>query len=198
MAYYHQEVYKNEHSVLHLIGKIRDQHSSGNALLSDSNLQQHQVRQNGSRKQISFAAFKNLFFVNIKTISTKEVNLSTKLHMNILKGLSKNEKLLKKLLWNSTETLFRNQVWNIHKIKSLIYCLFLNINTKISTLQQKYNIRGASPLVLVIPNYFCDNLKPAKLQISKPLTSNLNECAVCKPVFSITTCNLICQLNFNI
>ena len=141
---------------------------------------------------------KIFFFVNIKTISTKEVNLSTKLHMHILKGLSKNEKLLKKLLWNRTETLFRNQVWNIHKIKSLIYCLFLNINTKISTLQQKYNIRGASPLVLVIPNYFCDNLKPAKLQISKPLTSNLNECAVCKPVFSITTCNLICQLNFNI
>ena len=24
------------------------------------------------------------------------------------------------------------------------------------------------------------------------------ECPICKPVFSITTCNLICQLNFNI
>ena len=108
---------------------------------------------------------KIFFFVNIKikSISTKEVNLSTKQHSHILKGLSKNEKLLKKLLWNSTETLFRNQVWNIHKIKALIYCLFLNTNTKISTLQQKYSTRGASPLVLVIPNYFCDNLKPAKL-----------------------------------
>ena len=116
---------------------------------------------------------KIFFFVNIKSISTKEVNLSTKRHRHILKGLSKNEKLLKILLWNSTETLFRNQVWNIHKIKSLIYCLFLNTNTKISTLQQNYNNRGASPMVQLIPKYFCYNLKPAMLEISKPLISNL-------------------------
>ena len=62
----------------------------------------------------------------------------------------------------------------------------------------KYSNSGASPLVLVIPNYFCDNLKPAMLQISKPLTSNFVECAICKPAFSITTCNLICWFNFNI
>ena len=39
---------------------------------------------------------KTLFFVNIKNISIKEVNLSTKGHRHILKGQSKNEKLLKK------------------------------------------------------------------------------------------------------
>ena len=39
---------------------------------------------------------KTLFFVNIKSISIKEVNLSTKGHRHILKGQSKNEKLLKK------------------------------------------------------------------------------------------------------
>ena len=105
---------------------------------------------------------------------------------------------IKTILWNRTETLFRNQVWNIYKIYSLIYCLFLNTNTNISTFQQKYSNRGASPLVLVIPNYFCDNLKPPMLQISKPLTSNLVECAIYKPVFSVTTCNLICRFNFNI
>ena len=65
---------------------------------SDSDHQQHQVRQNGNRKQISFRAFKNSFFVNLKSISIKEGNLSTKGHRHILKGLSKNEKLLKKLL----------------------------------------------------------------------------------------------------
>ena len=36
--------------------------------------------------------------VNIKSISIKEVNLSTKGHRHILNGQSKNEKLLKKLL----------------------------------------------------------------------------------------------------
>ena len=41
---------------------------------------------------------KNLYFVNTKSISTKEVNLSTKGHRHILKGQSKNEKLLEKLL----------------------------------------------------------------------------------------------------
>ena len=39
---------------------------------------------------------KTLFFVNIKSISIKEVNLSTKGHRHILKGQSKNVKLLKK------------------------------------------------------------------------------------------------------
>ena len=185
-------------SVLHLIRKIRDQHSSCTALfltpISNSIKSDKMETESKSASHHS----KNLFFVNIKSVSTKEVNLSTKRHRHILKGQSKNEKLLKTILWNRTETLFRNQVWNIYKIYSLIYCLFLNTNTKISTLQHKYSNTGASPLVLVIPNYFCDNLKPPMLQISKPLTSNLVECAICKPVFSITTCNLICQFNFNI
>ena len=45
---------------------------------SDSNHQQHQVRWNGNRKQISFPTLKNSFFVNIKSVSIKEVNLPTK------------------------------------------------------------------------------------------------------------------------
>ena len=64
---------------------------------SDSNHQQHQLRQNRNRKKISFRAFKNSFFINIKSISIKEVKLSTKGHMHILIGQSKNEKLLKNL-----------------------------------------------------------------------------------------------------
>ena len=63
---------------------------------SDPNPQQYQVRQNGNRKQISFPAFKKSFFVNIMTNAIKEVNLSTKGYRHILKGQSKNEKLLKK------------------------------------------------------------------------------------------------------
>ena len=38
---------------------------------------------------------KTLFFINIKSISVKEVNLSTKGHRHILKDQSKNKKLLK-------------------------------------------------------------------------------------------------------
>ena len=56
------------------------------------------VRQNGNRKQIASEHSKTLLFINIRTISIKEVNLSTKGHMHILKGQSKNQKLLKKLL----------------------------------------------------------------------------------------------------
>ena len=59
---------------------------------------------------------KAFFFVNIKGISIKKVNLSIKEYRHILKGQLKNEKLLKKLLWNSNEALFWNQIWNIHKI----------------------------------------------------------------------------------
>ena len=40
---------------------------------------------------------KNLFFVNFKSISIKEADLSTKGHRHILKSQSKNEKLLKNL-----------------------------------------------------------------------------------------------------
>ena len=47
---------------------------------SDSDHHQ-QLRQNGKREQISFGAFKNSFFINIKSISIKEVKLSTKGHM---------------------------------------------------------------------------------------------------------------------
>ena len=39
---------------------------------------------------------KTLFFINIKRISIKGVNLSTKGHRHILKGQSTNEKLFKK------------------------------------------------------------------------------------------------------
>ena len=70
---------------------------------SDTNHQKHQVRQNGNRKQISFPAFKKSFFVNIKSISIEEVNLSTKRHRHILKGQSKNDKLLE----NFFETVLR-------------------------------------------------------------------------------------------
>ena len=41
---------------------------------------------------------KTPFFVNIKNISSKEVNLSTKGDRHILKGQSKNENLFKRLL----------------------------------------------------------------------------------------------------
>ena len=41
---------------------------------------------------------KAFFFVNIKGISIKKVNLSIKEYRHILKGQLKNEKLLKKLL----------------------------------------------------------------------------------------------------
>ena len=45
---------------------------------SDPDHHQHQLRQNGKREQISFGTFKNSFFINIKSISIKEVKLSTK------------------------------------------------------------------------------------------------------------------------
>ena len=41
---------------------------------------------------------KTLFFVNIKSMSIKQVNLSTKRHRPILKGQSKIENLLKNIL----------------------------------------------------------------------------------------------------
>ena len=63
---------------------------------------------------------KTPFFVNIKNISSKEVNLSTKGDMHILRSQSKNENLFKRLLWNSIEVLFWNQVWKIYKIYRLI------------------------------------------------------------------------------
>ena len=59
---------------------------------------------------------KILFVKNIESISIKEVNLSTKGQRHILKSLSKNEKLFKKLLWNSMDVLFWNQVWSTYKI----------------------------------------------------------------------------------
>ena len=81
-------------SVLHLIRKIRDQHSSCTALfltpISNSIKSDKMETESKSASQHS-----NLFFVNIKSISTKEVNLSTKRHRHILKGQSKNESLLK-------------------------------------------------------------------------------------------------------
>ena len=78
--------------------------------------------------------------------------------------------------------------------------LFLNVIRKISTLQQNHRNRCASPLVLLIPNYFRDNLKLAILQISNPLTSNLFWNVLFVSPFSQEqlTCNLICQINFNI
>ena len=51
---------------------------------------------------------KIFFFVNIKTISTKEVNLSTKLHMNILKGLSKTLKFLSVWYWKEESLIFQS------------------------------------------------------------------------------------------
>ena len=85
-------------SVLHLIRKIRDQHSSCTALFLTpiSNSIKSDKMETGSKSASHHS--KNLFFVNIKSVSTKEVNLSTKRHRHILKGQSKNEKLLKKLL----------------------------------------------------------------------------------------------------
>ena len=85
-------------SVLHLIRKIRDQHSSCTALfltpISNSIKSDKMETESKSTSHHS----KNLFFVNIKSVSTKEVNLLTKRHRHILKGQSKNKKLLKKLL----------------------------------------------------------------------------------------------------
>ena len=98
MAYCLKEVYKNEHSVLQLIPEIRDQYSSCTVFFltpaSNSIKSAKMERKSKSASQHS----KNLFFVNIKSISTKEVNLSTKPHRHVLKGQSENEKLLKKLL----------------------------------------------------------------------------------------------------
>ena len=122
-------------SVLHLIRKIRDQHSSCTALFMTPI--SHSIKSDKMETESKSASHhsKNIFFVNIKIVSTKEVNLSTKRHRHIPRSVKKWE-IIKKLLWNSTETLFLNQVWNIYKIWSLIYSLFLNTNTKISTLQQ--------------------------------------------------------------
>ena len=86
MAYYLEEVYKNEHSVLQLIPKIRDQYSSCAALFltpaSNSIKSAKMETESKSASQHSNI----LFFVNIKSISLKEENLSTKRHKHVLKG----------------------------------------------------------------------------------------------------------------
>ena len=79
MAYYHQDVYKNEQCPT-----FDSQDQRSNKMETESKSASHHS--------------KNLFFVNVKSVSTKEVNLSTKRHRHILKGQSKNDKLLKKLL----------------------------------------------------------------------------------------------------
>ena len=91
-------------------------------------------------------------------------------------------------------TLLRSNLKHLQNIE-LIYCLFLNTNKKISTHQQKYRNRSASPLVLLIPNYFCDNLKPAMLQISNPSWNVLFLSLFSQEQL---TCNLICQTNFSV
>ena len=78
-------------SVLHLIRKIRDQHSSCTALfltpISNSIKSDKMETESKSASHHS----KNIFFVNVRSVSTKEVNLSTKRHRHILKGQSKSE-----------------------------------------------------------------------------------------------------------
>ena len=79
-------------SVLHMIRKIRDQHSSCTALfLTPISNSIKSDKMETESKSASHHSKKN-FFVNIKSVSTKEVNLSTKRHRHILKGQSKNEK----------------------------------------------------------------------------------------------------------
>ena len=96
MAYYHHEVYKKEHSVLHFIPKIR--HSLCTALFLPPTTKSIKSDKMETERKSASQHSKNLFFINIKSFSIKEVNLSTKGHRHILKGQSKNEKLLKKLL----------------------------------------------------------------------------------------------------
>ena len=96
MAYYHQEVYKNEHSVLHFIPKIRYSLSTALFLTPTTNSIKSDKMETKSKSASKHS--KNPFFVNIKRISIKEVNLSTKGHKHNLKGQTKNEKLFKKLL----------------------------------------------------------------------------------------------------
>ena len=95
MAYYHQEVYKNEHSVLHFISKIRHSLSTALFLTPTTNSIKSEDKMETKSKSASKHS-NNPFFVNIKRISIKEVNLSTKEHKHNLKGQSKNAKLFKK------------------------------------------------------------------------------------------------------
>ena len=184
-------------SVLHLIRKIRDQHSSCTALFMTPI--SHSIKSDKMETESKSASHhsKNIFLVNIKIVSTKEVNLSTKRHRHIPRSVKKWEIIKKTSLKQYWDTLFKSSLKHLQNMELNLQSLFEHQYKNIHP-PTKYSNRGDSPLVLVIPNYFCDNLKPAMLQISKPLTSNLVECAICKPVFSITTCNLICQFNFNI
>ena len=106
---------------------------------------------------------------------------------------------LKSLFETVLGTLLKSNFKHLQIIE-LNLLLFLNVIRKISTLQQNHRNRCASPLVLLIPNYFRDNLKLAILQISNPLTSNLFWNVLFVSPFSQEqlTCNLICQINFNI
>ena len=153
-----------------------------------SNHQQHQVRQNENRKQISFWAFKNSFLVNIKSISIKEVNLSTKGHRHILKGQSKNEKLLKK---NSFETILRYS-FEIKFETSTKYRAWFNASS--STPIEKYPCSNKNIEIDVLHHWYylspitfvtIWNQQCFKYQNLWPLT--LLECAICKPVFPRTT-----------
>ena len=89
MAYYHQEVYKNEHSVLNFIPKIRN--SLWTALFmtpTPKSIKSDKMEMQS--KSASQHKKKKYFFVNTKSIPIKEKNLSTKGHRHILKGQSKN------------------------------------------------------------------------------------------------------------
>ena len=92
--------------------------------------------------------------------------------------------------------LFWNQDRNIQKIWSFIYFLFLNTSRKISTLKQKYRIIGTYLQLGLLEldgheqkqkPFFCDNWKPAMLEIGKPLTSDLIGMCFHNPVFPNTT-----------
>ena len=86
MAYYLEEVYKNEHSVLQLIPKIRDQYSSCTVLFLTPASNSIKSAKMETKSKSASQHSKKFFFVNIKSISIKEENLSTKRHKHILKG----------------------------------------------------------------------------------------------------------------
>ena len=136
---------------------------------SDPDHHQHQLRQNGKREQISFGAFKNSFVINIKSISNKEVKLSTKGHMQK----------------NSFEIVLR-------------YSFEIKFKTSTKYRAWFTTASSGTPIEKYHPPTTCTTYpqlllwKPTMLQISKPLTSNL--VGMC----CLLDCNLICQINFNI
>ena len=80
-------------SVLDLIPKIRDQHSSCTALFLTPTSNSIESDKMETESKSTSQHSRHLFLINIKNISIKEVNLSTKRHRYILKVQSINEKL---------------------------------------------------------------------------------------------------------